>query len=520
MISYSDLLLVGATSVATSALTWWALFAGSRKSVSAQRRAKTTKDHPSFLFLDDRLIDCSPTAEDLLEASNATIVDWSDLHAMVSPRFPTFPASPPTERIELPALFDSSDHGPLSRLTIAAKGQHLRVQLSETLDAGQSIPALFKQRNLTHETDTLKSAVDHAPFPIWQTDPSGHITWANHAYSDLARKVIGDAAPSGAPSDRWPKLFPAPSSAAEKAQDRIALTPKNGEGTLWYDQTTITEGDRTLHYATDVNAVVHGELAQRNFVQSLTKTFSELSIGLAIFDRNRTLTTFNPALTDLTTLPASFLSNRPDLVSFFDQLREARMIPEPKNYKEWRAKLIGLSSDEAASQYLEIWNLPSGLTYRVSARPHPDGALAFLFEDISAEVSLTRRFRAELELNHAVLDRLDGPVAVFSDSGTLHFCNQAYGSLWAVETNTGFTEVTFMDSVRLWQDRADIEQNPEDLLLQVAKQGPEAITGSTFILPDGSRRIATAQRIMGRATLVHFAKPGEARPILALAHSA
>ena len=73
-----------------------------------------------------------------------------------------------------------------------------------------------------------------------------------------------------------------------------------------------------MFYAVDVNAVVSAEISQRKFVQTLAKTFAQLSIGLAIFDRNRQLALFNPALIDLTALPAEFLSARPNLLSFFD----------------------------------------------------------------------------------------------------------------------------------------------------------------------------------------------------------
>lgn len=72
-------------------------------------------------------------------------------------------------------------------------------------------------------------------------------------------------------------------------------------------------GDITIYHAVDVNAVVKSEIAQRNFVQTLAKTFAQLSIGLAIFDRNGQLALFNPALIDLTELPAEFLSGRPTL---------------------------------------------------------------------------------------------------------------------------------------------------------------------------------------------------------------
>ena len=48
-------------------------------------------------------------------------------------------------------------------------------------------------------------------------------------------------------------------------------------------------------------------------------------------------------------------------------------------------------------RYQETWSLENGQTYSIRGRPHPDGATAFLIEDITAEVTLTRNFRAELE---------------------------------------------------------------------------------------------------------------------------
>jgi hypothetical protein len=63
----------------------------------------------------------------------------------------------------------------------------------------------------------------------------------------------------------------------------------------------------------DITEIVRAQQAQKNFVQTLTKTFATLAIGLAIFDRNRQLMLFNPALIDLPALPADFLSARPNL---------------------------------------------------------------------------------------------------------------------------------------------------------------------------------------------------------------
>ena len=73
-----------------------------------------------------------------------------------------------------------------------------------------------------------------------------------------------------------------------------------------------------------------------------------------------------------------------------------------------------------------------------------------MFEDISAEISLTRRFRAELELGQSVLDALDRAVAVFSPAGSLVFCSLAYQELWRSDPETTFAEYTLRDAIQHW----------------------------------------------------------------------
>ena len=186
-------------------------------------------------------------------------------------------------------------------------------------------------------------------------------------------------------------------------------------------------------------------------MQTLTKTFAQLSIGLAIFDKNRQLVLFNPALIDLTELPAEFLSARPNLLAVFDKLRDNRIMPEPKDYGHWREKLAVLVAASAEGTYTEVWNLPTGSTYRVSGRPHPDGAIALLFEDISAEISLTRKFRYELDLVHSVFDTIDTAVVVFSASGQLLLSNESYGALWGHVDETSMKDHSILDASKIWQ---------------------------------------------------------------------
>ena len=74
-------------------------------------------------------------------------------------------------------------------------------------------------------------------------------------------------------------------------------------------------------------------------------------------------------------------------------------------------------------------------------RPHPDGAVALLFEDISTEMSRTRRYRADVELGQSVIDAMDEAVAVFSSVGLLVLSNTAYVKLWGHDPQETLGEV-------------------------------------------------------------------------------
>ena len=149
----------------------------------------------------------------------------------------------------------------------------------------------------------------------------------------------------------------------------------------------------------------------------MSKTFAQLSTGLPIFDRKRTLIHFNPALLDITGLDFEALSLKPDLASFLDTLRTKEFLPEPKDYGDWRDRLALLESTAKKGSYRNIWEPRDGVNYRVTRKPHPDGAIAFLLEDISAETAHAREARAELCLLENALNTVTAPLVIFDGLG-------------------------------------------------------------------------------------------------------
>ena len=173
--------------------------------------------------------------------------------------------------------------------------------------------------------------------------------------------------------------------------------------------------------------------ALKRFTETLSTTFAHLSGGLAIFDADKSLFLFNPALSELLDLDPVWLAKRPSIADFIGMLREKRHLPEKKNFLEWRRLLTDLKDTGQQKSYDDEWVLPDGRVFRVTGRPHPRGAVAFLFEDISAHVATERQRRAEESLNQSILNGLTDAVAVVRASGMVTSTNTALHDLFGAD---------------------------------------------------------------------------------------
>lgn len=445
-----------------------------------------------LLLRDGQVVDVSPDATEDRVGVNLVGADWTYLHLMLRERFPDCPLKLPTQSMVI-----SSGDGTGAVLRLEPKGDNLRLVLeAPVLGAAEqhSFSIMFSDHS------RLWSVIDACPHPAWLTNDEGTVIWHNATYYVLCRSLQASDG-SGCPFDIKP------AEGEHSFVSRISLMEQDRKR-HWYEVTTTRTASGNAHIATSIDALIEAEQAQRNFVQTLTKTFAHLPTGLAIFDKDHRLVLFNPALMDLTNLDVEFLSSRPSLTGFFDQLREARILPEPKNYVNWRDGLAEVVAAAQDDRYSETWNLPSGLTYRVVGRPHPDGALAFLIEDISAEISLTRRFRSELELSQSVVDCFDEAVAVFSRLGVLSFCNNAYKALWACDPEDSIVETTIVDATQLWRSACSPSLIWPELREFVLTLTNRASWDTTLNMKSGVELLCRVEPLTSGATLVRFQRIG------------
>ncbi len=345
----------------------------------------------------------------------------------------------------------------------------------------------------------LKNLADNLPVLAWHRSNGGPVDWANRAYKNKA----------GETSEILPDLFVG--QIGEIPEARVSLSGNDPDRPSWFELTAIPLPENgTLYLANPADHLVKAEEALRNFIQTLAQTFAHLPVGLAIFDRDRKLALFNPALSDLTQTDAAWLTARPTLTAFLDTLRENRKIPEPKNYGTWRGKVEALEKAALDGTYQENWPLPAGQTYKVTGRPHPEGAVAFLFEDISASIALQRQFRAETDINQSVMDSLDDAIIVFSGEGNVVAANDAYVRLWDSDPREMLAPATLENAILLWQENDRTCALWQDFRQFLRAQESRAPLRGTVTGPRGTGLDIVAKRLAHRAIMCTFsASPGQ-----------
>jgi len=494
-----------------------AAFCGLLLLAALQKRLSTAKisvfsesaTDAEFLFDGETLIDASPAARSLLpDVKRRTDPAWPRLLTYLERHFPS--ASNRISQLEKEGTFTLSSAegtGPELMLRAEWRGGLTRITVIDTdiADATTLNDGLTRHA-VQEELDLLRQTAAQAPLPVWRESADGSVVWGNARYLALAAEQMTEDEDFGWP---LPRLFERTASTQGATDQRQKLTVK--ENAHWFEIHGFNEAAGRLVFALPADNLVRAEETLNDFMQTLTKTFAHLSTGLAIFDRNRRLALFNPALVDLSGLAPDMLIARPSLTAFFDGLRDKSMIPEPRDYRAWRNQITQVEKAASSGLYEETWNLPGGQTYRVTGRPHPNGALALLFEDISTEMTQTRRYRADLELGQAVIDAMEDAIAVFSAAGVLVMSNSAYTRLWGHDpAATLGNDGGILAVCEHWRSKSApsaIWDKAEDYVAQI---GERAKWAAETHLIDGRRLNCRFAALAGGATLAAFDLPDEA----------
>jgi PAS domain-containing protein len=466
-----------------------------------------------FIFDGETMLDCSPEARAILATRMGRGSPWHRLTEWLTLTFPS--ADERLRHLGQQGRFtlaSAADAPQTLVMQAELRGGLVRITIS---DAGGSDgkPGTDNNRTppvsvalLIEEVEGLRDVALHTPWLCWRERLGGEVIWANAAYLLKLEDVLPEQA-----AIRWPLPGIFPIDGGVRRTGRQSVERRDG-ACDWYDVTTIDLDATRLCFALPADGAVRAESMLRDFMQNLTRAFSHVPVGLAIFDRQRRLTMFNPALTDLTGLPVELLSARPTLIAMLDAMRDRNLLPEPRDYRTWRRHLAGMEDASATGMYEDEWNMPGGQTYHVVGRPQPDGSLVLMIDDISTEMTRVQRYRADLDLGQAVIDTVDDAIAVFAPSGQLAMSNAAYGRLWGHDHGEGLESAAVSDLVGFWQSRGAPSPIWQRIADFVTRDGEAHAWEDITRLTDGRLIFCEVKAISGGATLATFrlaADPGE-----------
>ena len=426
---------------------------------------------------------------------------------------------------ELKASLDSlfTDGRPFNILLRTRTGAHLEadgrtagsrafLKLRDIAGQKRDLARIVDQhRRLGREIGAARALLDALPMPVWLKDESGRIEWVNQAY---ARAVDLEA-----PAEVYERQVEFLETRQRREVD-VAL----GRGEVHRGRVRVIAGGERRAYdvvalplerasaglAIDVAALekVEGELSRQSALHE--GMLDRVSSGVAIFGPDRKLNFFNAAFHQLWRLDADWLAGRPGDGEILDRLREQRNLPEMTNYRDFRAKSLARYGAQTAvgreAEHVDWWHLPDGRTVRITVVPRPDGGLNYLYDDVTEEFALKRRYELMIHVQKETLDHLKEAVALFATDGRLKLFNPAFAQLWQLDVKPLGQEphidevVTSMqrlhDDETTWRDvkRAVTDLNGLRRPLNGKIQRPDGrmIDYALLPLPDGATLLSFA----------------------------
>lgn len=462
----------------------------------------TMKGEIAFLFDGDALVDATRPARTLLQSAPPAGSDLNRLVNLLRSRFPGLEAA--LESIDEcgRTVIPAADGGDGHVLTESIRGS-VRLSLGSDEPMIASVVAgELSARAMRQEIETLRTMADDSPQLMWRETQDGAIVWANRAYLDLADRVHPESAGTWPPAQLFENRDLAGDDPAPVSL-RQAVQPPNGAEPIWFNTISQSNDGHVVHMAADISEQIRAEDLQRDLMQTVTKTFAGLSVGLAVFDRNRQLVVFNPALSELTGIKPIDLAQRPRIDSLLDMMREQRVLPEPQNYAEFRRTIAEVGTGAQQADLAEKWTLADGRSYRFTARPFPNGALALLLEDVTSTTELSRELAAQRALLTETANQIPDAFAIFDRNGTLELVNNADADLWATPAGATLEEV-----IADWRGQCLPNSNWDAILTPLRKGEALPVTSFKALRHDGRSLTITAHSTAAGSVTLSTAQDG------------
>ena len=277
---------------------------------------------------------------------------------------------------------------------------------------------------------------DSSPTPVWRRGPDLALAAVNEAYARAVAmenpQAVVDAGAELAPG------LDGTIASARRARDTNSIQTREatviiGDERRILQITDVPMGNGEIGgFAIDVTDREDARAERDRLVRSHTDTLNRLSAGVALFASDKSLAFHNRAFCELFGLDDAFLEERPEFDHVLERMREARRLPESRDFPSWRRERRAWFTS-ALEAIEEMWALPDSAVVRVIAQPHPDGGLLLIFEDRTEQLRLASSRDTLVRVQQATLNNLFEGVAVFGADGRIRLWNEQFAKMWRYE---------------------------------------------------------------------------------------
>jgi PAS domain-containing protein len=319
-----------------------------------------------------------------------------------------------------------------------------------------------------------RALLDALSVPVWLRDKTLSLIWGNRAFLSA----------TGMPDLETARLN---QSTLERTERDLATTARNhgtvhearrfavigGHRRALVIAETPLNGAGVAGSAIDITDTVSAEAKLQQHIDAHADTLDRLATAVAIFTRDQKLTFYNRAFVRLWNLAEAWLETRPADGDVLDRLREARKLPEQRDYHAWKRERLAMYDNPREYPSEELWHVPSGKTLRVVAQPHPFGGLTFLYEDVTEKLALESALGTQIKVQSATLDTLKEAVAVFGPDGKLKLHNAAFLKIWELRPGDLMGEPHIRNIAAACAEKFGDEAVWERLIQAVASGAPQ-----------------------------------------------
>jgi signal transduction histidine kinase len=283
--------------------------------------------------------------------------------------------------------------------------------------------------------DALTALIEAAPMPMWYRGPDLRLLMVNTAY---VRAVEGRDAEDVV--SRGVELVDGAGLGGPLANAAIARDTQEPQSAAM--PATIAGARRMLRlhdvplptggiagFAVDIEELERARGGLKRFAEAQRAMLDRMSAGVAQFGSDRSLVFCNQPFRRLFAMKNEWLADRPEFDRVLERMREARKLPDVRDFPHWKAeRREWFTAPEAVE---ESWSI--GTTHlRVVAQPLPEGGLLLIFEDQTQQLELQREHGEMQQVRTATLDSLAEAVAVFG-KGRLQLWNRKFRQVWGFE---------------------------------------------------------------------------------------